>query len=303
MVDIRSLGYIVIETTDLAKWREYGTDVLGMMVAENPLDKSGLYLKMDERPHRFIIQQGKQECYMLSGWETPNKAAFEATKKALTKAKVKFSAGNSKTAAQRGVAEFISLKDPSGNQMEIYYGGGLDYAPFISPLPVSRFVTGDDGSLGLGHVVLAAENIEKTHKFYTDVLGFGDSDAMSVPNMSGGADPIRFMHCNNPRHHSLALYGVPAAMFPAGCVHAMVEVAEIDEVGLCLERVDERKIHVFSTLGRHTNDHMLSFYMMTPTGFALEYGCQGRTLDWSTFTPTTTTGRGSLWGHQFQMPS
>lgn len=303
MVDIRSLGYIVVETTDLGKWREYGTEVLGMMVADNPHDSAGLYLKMDERPHRFIIQPGDKDRYVLAGWELTDSDAFEQAKKALSSARVKFTEEDDALAQKRGVAGLISLQDPSGNQLEIYYGGGLDYAPFVSPLPVSRFVTGDDGSLGLGHVVLSAEKIDETHRFYTDVLGFGDSDTMMVPNPQGGADPIRFMHCNNPRHHSLALYGVNAAMFPAGCVHAMVEVAEVDEVGLCLERVEQRNIHIFSTLGRHTNDHMLSFYMMTPTGFALEYGCHGRTLDWSTFTPTTTAGRGSLWGHQFQMPS
>lgn len=302
MIDIRSLGYTVIESANPKKWHEYGTEVLGMAVAPVQSDDS-IYFKMDARPYRFAIQPGKSERYLLSGWELANQQAFEDAKKTLSSAKIKYTEGDEALKKKRGVLGLISLADPSGNQMELYYGGGLDYAPFVSPLGVSRFVTGDDGSLGLGHVVLSAEKMDETYRFYTQILGFGDSDSMQVPNPDGSSSPIQFMHCNNPRHHSLALYGVPGAMFPAGCVHAMVEVATVDEVGLCLERVTQRNIHIFSTLGRHTNDRMLSFYMMTPSGFALEYGCQGRTLDWSTHTPTTTTGRGSLWGHEFKIPS
>jgi 3,4-dihydroxy-9,10-secoandrosta-1,3,5(10)-triene-9,17-dione 4,5-dioxygenase len=302
MIDIRSLGYIVIQSTDLGKWQEYAADVLGMMIAPSS-DASHLHIKIDDRPFRFEILKGDKDTYMLAGWELANQEAFEQAKQALDKAKVKYQQVDNATVKRRAVSDAIVFSDPSGNKLELFYGGGLDYAPFASPLGVSGFVTGDDGNLGLGHVVLAAEKMDATYKFYKELLGFGDSDAMQVPNPDGSASPIQFMHCANPRHHSLALYGVPNAMFPAGCVHAMVEVSTVDEVGLCLDRVQQRNIHIFSTLGRHTNDRMLSFYMMTPTGFALEYGCQGRTMDWNTFTPTTTTGRGSLWGHEFNLPS
>jgi 3,4-dihydroxy-9,10-secoandrosta-1,3,5(10)-triene-9,17-dione 4,5-dioxygenase len=56
---------------------------------------------------------------------------------------------------------------------------------------------------------------------------------------------------------------------------------------------------VVSTLGRHTNDRMLSFYMATPGGFALEFGCEGLQMDWGGYTPTVST-LPSLWGHKFQ---
>lgn len=300
---VSSLGYIVIESSKPNDWRQFGTNILGMMaVTPSAADDSTVYLKMDERPYRYAIQKGQQERYLLSGWELPTQASFEQAKAQLKKAGIAFKLGSDQLKNERCVRDLISLQDPAGNQIELYWGGGLDYAPFVSPLGVSAFVTGDDGSLGLGHVVLTAEKIAVAHKFYTEVLGFADSDSMTVPNPSGSVDPIYFMHCNNPRHHSLALYGVPAVAFPTGCVHAMVEVPTVDEVGACLDRVTEQGIHIFSTLGRHSNDHMLSFYMMTPSGFALEYGCQGRTPNWETFTPTTTTGRGSIWGHAFQMP-
>ena len=36
MVSVHSLGYLVIETTDLERWRELAVDVLGMAVGKGP---------------------------------------------------------------------------------------------------------------------------------------------------------------------------------------------------------------------------------------------------------------------------
>ena len=36
---------------------------------------------------------------------------------------------------------------------------------------------------------------------------------------------------------------------------------------------------IASTLDRHTNDHMTSFYVNTPSGFFIEYGWGGRVID------------------------
>ena len=33
------------------------------------------------------------------------------------------------------------------------------------------------------------------------------------------------------------------------------------------------------SLGRHTNDEMISFYLRTPSGFDIEYGFGGKTVD------------------------
>ena len=56
--------------------------------------------------------------------------------------------------------------------------------------------------LGFGHVVYAALNIEETHDFYINVLGFGDSDIMNLQMSPNPEDPkmkLYFMHCDNKR--------------------------------------------------------------------------------------------------------
>jgi 3,4-dihydroxy-9,10-secoandrosta-1,3,5(10)-triene-9,17-dione 4,5-dioxygenase len=109
---------------------------------------------------------------------------------------------------------------------------------------------------------------------------------------------LHFMHVNNPRHHSLALY--EDGNNPTGCVHLMTEVNSLDEVGYCMDRVQDREIPIVSSLGRHTNDRMVSFYMATPAGFAMEFGTGGLKMDWKDYTPTVST-LPSIWGHKFSM--
>ena len=105
------------------------------------------------------------------------------------------------------------------------------------------------------------------------------------------------MHCN-ARHHSLGLFEVA---HPAGCIHCMVEVDNIDEVGRCEDRRIHSGVKLTATLGRHANDQMVSFYMQTPSGFDMEYGAEGMQVeDWSRYTSFESTVP-SYWGHDFSV--
>jgi 3,4-dihydroxy-9,10-secoandrosta-1,3,5(10)-triene-9,17-dione 4,5-dioxygenase len=299
-MNIRSLGYAVIESTDPQKWLEFGTEVLGLMVAPAMPDDGVIYFKMDERPFRLAIVPGDSDRLQLCGLELLDEANFNAAKEELIAAGVQITAGTAAEAQQRRVRELIRFDDPAGNTLELYHGADLDYAKFISPLGIAEFETGFNGDAGFGHAVLPAPNLAETHAFYTQILGFGDSDYMHFKFSDDPNDPglgLNFMHVENPRHHSIALFG---GEHPSACIHLMVEVKSVDEVGYCLDRVLQREIPVTSTLGRHTNDRMLSFYMRTPGGFELEFGCEGLKMDWANYTPTKTT-LPSIWGHKFSL--
>ena len=57
-MNVKSLGYVVIQSTDLERWRDFGTGVVGMMESPGMPTDGNLYLKMDDRPFRFAIQAG-----------------------------------------------------------------------------------------------------------------------------------------------------------------------------------------------------------------------------------------------------
>ncbi|HSA40783.1 MAG TPA: VOC family protein, partial [Mycobacterium sp.] len=155
---------------------------------------------------------------------------------------------------------------------------------------------------GLGHVVITTTDDVASTRFYRDVLGFRLRDSMKLPPQVVGrpadGDPawLRFFGVN-PRHHSLAI--MPGAT-PSGIVHLMVEVGNSDDVGLCLDRALRRKVKMSATLGRHVNDKMLSFYMKTPGGFDVEFGCEGLEVDDTDWVARESTAV-SLWGHDFSI--
>jgi 3,4-dihydroxy-9,10-secoandrosta-1,3,5(10)-triene-9,17-dione 4,5-dioxygenase len=104
---------------------------------------------------------------------------------------------------------------------------------------------------------------------------------------------VRFYHCNG-RHHSLAVAQVPGKV---GLNHLMLEVKSLDDVGTGLDLAKQAGVPVLRGLGRHTNDLMTSFYMLTPSSFQIEYGFGGIVVDDLTWV-ASTNDRPSLWGHE-----
>jgi 3,4-dihydroxy-9,10-secoandrosta-1,3,5(10)-triene-9,17-dione 4,5-dioxygenase len=290
---ISSLGYLRISSTDPEAWREFGTRVLGMVEGRGP-DPAAVYLRMDDFPARLIIVPGEQDRLLASGWEVADERTLAEVADVLAAAGVPVKTGEQAELADRRVGQLVHADDPSGNSLEIFCGAVLDNRPAVSPYG-NVFVTGDQG---LGHVVLPAASDGDTLAFYTDLLGFRLRDSMRMPGEFFGKPGeqvwMRFLGCC-PRHHSLAL----APMEPAArIVHLMIEVAALDDVGRALDRCIRRKATVSSTLGRHANDLMVSFYVQTPGGFDIEYGTDGRVVDDTTWVSRESTAV-SLWGHVF----
>jgi 3,4-dihydroxy-9,10-secoandrosta-1,3,5(10)-triene-9,17-dione 4,5-dioxygenase len=291
---VSSLGYVIIETTDPEQWRQFAGSVLGLMPAEAGSDDS-LRWRIDERPFRIAVVAGNSDRFVSAGWEFPDSDALDACLASLRAADVSVRVGSESEAANRLAKRIAFCSDPCGNQLELYVGRACDYAPFASTRGLSGFVAGEQG---MGHVVLPAPALEEARAFYKKHLGFGDSDEMWLDMTGNPADPrlgIYFLHADNRRHHSLALMGAPV---PSGCVHIMLEARSLDDVGRALDRCVASGAHISSSFGRHSNDLMLSFYVRTPGGFDLEFGCHGLQPDWKTWVPTHSLVP-DLWGHRW----
>jgi 3,4-dihydroxy-9,10-secoandrosta-1,3,5(10)-triene-9,17-dione 4,5-dioxygenase len=294
-MSIRSLGYLRIEATDMAAWREYGLKVLGMVEGRGS-QADALYLRMDDFPARLVIVPGDRDRLLESGWETANAEGLQDIRNRLDIEGTPYKEATAAQLADRRVDEMIIFQDPSGNTLEVFHGVALEHRRVVSPYG-HKFVTAEQG---LGHVVLSTRDDAEALHFYRDVLGFRLRDSMRLPPQMVGrpADGppawLRFFGVN-PRHHSLAFLPMPT---PSGIVHLMMEVENSDDVGLCLDRALRRKVPMSATLGRHVNDKMLSFYMKTPGGFDIEFGCEGLEVEDDDWVARESTAV-SLWGHDF----
>ncbi|MFI5957345.1 VOC family protein [Cryptosporangium sp. NPDC051539] len=282
---VSSLGYVGVTAVDLAAWETFGTNVLGLQVSESTTGR--LLLRADERAWRVSVRPGDGSAEFI-GWEVDEPAKLASLVTALEGVGADV-LRDPVLAKERGVAELVRVTDPAGIQLEFFYGPELPETPFTSPNGAT-FVT---GGLGLGHVVLVVPDMQAAEHFYLDVLGFLESDRVRTPRFD-----VLFTHCN-PRHHSLAMMPSKSGL-EVGLHHFMMEVDDLDTVGHALDRVLDGAAQLNSSIGKHINDLMVSFYCQTPSKCEVEYGVGGITIDDATWQPTVHTIE-NVWGHR-RMP-
>jgi 3,4-dihydroxy-9,10-secoandrosta-1,3,5(10)-triene-9,17-dione 4,5-dioxygenase len=293
-MSVKSLGYVVIETAQPSEWERFLTQVAGVMRAPDADDGAALY-RVDDRPFRFRIQTGAKERLVAPGYEVDSAEALGQLAERISAAGQPVEHASEQEAALRCVAAMFRTSDPAGNAIEFYHGDSAADEPFASPQGISHFVTGE---LGMGHAVLSAPNFDETVAFYCDVIGFRPTDLPRFYFQGGPPeDPgigFAFLHASNGRHHSIAIGEGPIP--PSGCVHLMLEMPNLVEVGKAHDRMRREGFAESATLGLHVNDEMTSFYVQTPAGFDLEIGCDGLVIDPASW-ETTRHEAISVWGH------
>ena len=286
---VRSLGYVVFGAIDLAEWRTFAPNVLGMELVEHT--ETSLRFRMDEFGYRFQVEQGGPEGVHTLGWGVQDGAALDEIAARVEAAgyPVTRHGLGSAYAQARGVKEVASFTDPDGITIDLFHTFEEALTPFVSPTGAT-FVA--DRALGLGHVFQMVSDVERYHALYRDVLGFRLSDYIG---------PATFYHCN-PRHHSMAFIPTPPARpHLQGVGHIMLETTDIDAVGRAIDAMNAHGAKEKATLGKHTNDKMISFYVETPSKTQIEYGTGGILIeDDETWVPTQYPSA-HYWGHEREL--
>ncbi len=286
---IGSLGYLGFTVKDPAAWGAYATGVLGLMPAA-PAGEAARF-RLDDMAWRIAVEAGEADDLAYAGFEVAGPAELETVRARLTEGGVAVGNGDPQLLTQRGVLGMITCQDPDGLAVEVFYGPTLrTETPFASPAGVSGFVTGEQG---LGHLVLSTRDMAAARRFYRDLLGFRLSDVISMSVDAQVGFDMEFFHCNR-RHHTLALIPIP---MPKRLHHFMIQVPSIDAVGFALERAEAAGIPITASLGRHTNDQMVSFYSRTPAGFEVEFGQGAIEVDEATWR-VGRHDKPSSWGHK-----
>ncbi len=283
---VRCLGYLGFGVSDFDAWRAFATNVLGLMPGEGA---DGRRFRTDSQSWRIALEPGNDDLVYV-GFEVAGSSELDAVRRRLRDAKVAVEDGDAALVRERGVTQLIRCRDPDGLAVEVYFGPSERVeAPFASPAGVSGFLTGEQG---IGHVVLTTPDIAKARAFYQDVLGFRLSDIITM-RFGPNSFEMEFFHCN-PRHHTIAFIPLPA---PKKMHHFMLQANTMDDVGFALERAEGAKVPITSSLGRHTNDQMVSFYARTPSGFEVEFGYGARVVDDATWR-VSRYDKPSIWGHK-----
>jgi catechol 2,3-dioxygenase len=118
----------------------------------------------------------------------------------------------------------------------------------------------------IGHVVLHVSDIERSTRFYVEVLGFQISDVYPEDMVAGGMVFMRF----SPDHHGVALIGTLKEKSKSGELnHMAFEVGTLDEV---LRARDHLKHHGIEPHfeGRRRAGCQIAVEFQDPDGHQLE---------------------------------
>src|SRR6266700_3655861 len=280
-MQVQALGYVGVRAKALEDWADFGSRLLGMQRVDK--SRSTLAFRMDDRKQRLLVDADGGAGIGFMGWELADAGALAALAARLEQAEIKVAQGSHALASERHVKDLVVLHDPAGNRLEFFHGPESTPEPFVHGRNISGFRT---GPLGMGHVVLHVDNIDRVMPFYRELLGFRLSDYWLRPFRG------YFMNVNQ-RHHSLAFIetGQNAAH------HMMIELYSFDDVGQGYDLALAEEGHVAVTLGRHSGDYITSFYSWNPSGVLIEYGWRAQCIDPATSPPFERKFGASLWGH------
>jgi catechol 2,3-dioxygenase len=118
----------------------------------------------------------------------------------------------------------------------------------------------------IGHVVLNVTDMDRSVKFYTEVLGFKVSDVYKEDMMPGGMVFMRF----SADHHGVALVGgMPHESQSVELNHFAFEVSTLDEVLRAAQHLHKHKVRV-DFEGRRRAGVQIAVEFRDPDGHRLE---------------------------------
>ena len=268
MVQVTELGYMGIGVKDLDTWKHFAATILGWEIVDEG-EEDRCYARMDYWHHRIVLHSDPSDDLLYLGFRVAGPEEFGQMHQQLSETGIACRVGSQEEALERHVLEVLKLEDPDGNPVEIFHGPQVE---FSKPFHPGRRMHGgfQTGAGGLGHCIIRERDTDAAYRFYR-TLGMRGSVEYKIQIGPHTVTPT-FMHCNE-RDHSVA-FGIGDS--DKRLNHIMVEVDHMDDVGLTYELVREHKIPVTVTPGKHSNDHMYSFYFRNPSGWMIEYGWGAR---------------------------
>ena len=281
---LSGLAYLGICSPATEQWLTFAPEVLGLECRDVGTDGT-VYIRADDRHHRLAIHPATTDGVAYIGWETRHARAFAEALQHVGDLGIEIVEGTSEEIADRRVRDMAWFRDLIGMRHELCWGHLNEPRSWRPGCAHGGFVTDE---FGLGHVVFIVPDIAAATDHYERVFGFTLTDVIDAHL------PLAFFH-SNARHHSLAL---GEGNRGPGLLHVMLQVNQLDDLGLAYDRCQVAEVPIKRTIGRHPNDRVVSFYLGTPSGFDIEYGWGGVELAVDAHVATGMNAS-SIWGHKF----
>lgn len=289
MTTIKEIMQVGVGVPDRDAFARFAHDMLGFPTTDS-LDGKVTYTRVDRYSHRLAAQAAPAPVLNYIALDVGDADALAQWKTKLAGKAIDWRPGSPEECRERRVEDFIEFKDPDGHPLALSYGFEVGKEPV-------RY-TRNLNVTGLGHVLLTVQDTQRSHDFYTSLLGFRLSDWVYIE------EHVRlcFLRCN-ARHHSIAFAPCMPGKSPR-LQHVMLEVESLDDVMRSYHFLRTHGAPIGMGPGRHPNCHTVHVYVPTPGGFAVEFGWGHRRLDDATHQPIIYPAGTpvDVWGGDVQSP-
>jgi 2,3-dihydroxybiphenyl 1,2-dioxygenase len=267
---IREIMQVGVGVPDRERFENFCRDMLGFSASQSP-DESVTYVRTDRYQHRIAARSAAKPTLSYISFDVGGPQQLAEWEGKLAAEGIDWRHGTEGECRERHAGDFIEFADPDGHHLSLSYDFEIDQ----TPVPYTRELS----VVGLGHVLLTVQDTQRSHDFYTRVLGFRLSDWVLID------EHVRlcFLRCNE-RHHSMAFAPCMPGKSPR-LQHIMFEVESLDDVMRSYHFLRIHKAPIGMGPGRHPNCQTIHVYVQTPGGFAVEFGWGHRRLDDATHQP------------------
>ena len=243
-MQIAKLGYAGFNTPNIEAMLAYYTNVIGLTLVERGGDGTA-YLRSVLDHHTIILYPAKEHNlrhigFQIGGGHTLKEAAIQLHEQGI--------AFETQSHAQPGIAEQLQLVDPAGMTLHLYSAMEQvhDSFPEVGIIPEK-----------LGHVALAAHDVQKCAEFYQQVLGFRVSDWIE--------DFFVFLRCG-PDHHTMNFLQSKYQKMH----HIAFQLKDWGHVQRACDHLYNHHIPLVWGPGRHGAGHNIFTYHHDPDGQIVE---------------------------------
>jgi catechol 2,3-dioxygenase-like lactoylglutathione lyase family enzyme len=225
----------------------YYSDVMGLIVTER--DKNRAFLATRTGYEAIALERGDAPALTRLSFQVAPDADFAAYARALSEHGIK---SEQRNGISPGAARALTFTDLKGTLIELY----SDYV-----------FAKDDGKqaaitpLKLGHVAHRVDDVHKTVKFYTEVMGFRVSD--------WHAEHFAFLRCNADHHSVNFVFDAKPQLH-----HIAFEVKDWPEIHRACDFLARNNIQLVWGPGRHIIGHNVAAYHRNADYIRVELYCE-----------------------------
>jgi catechol-2,3-dioxygenase len=243
MIEVKRIRHAGFTTDNIGQQVEYYQSIIGLGLVENQASRA-LFANESGELTLVIEKDPKSYCKTMAFEISPNVELGDVSKQL----KSLGIPSDIRSDHLPGIPKTLAFADIDGRQIELF--AEWQFAP---PGEQVRGIVVNK----LGHMALYAPDPDRTAKFYSDVLGFRDSDRIE--------ENFVFMRCGFEHHAINFARGADARLH-----HIAFELRDASHMQRACDLLGRNKIPLLWGPVRHGPGHNIATYHRNPDGYLVE---------------------------------